>query len=240
MLRRGRGAAMVVSNLEAAPLAAGCAPVFAGRHFVYIGPSIITIRTTPLSTSRQSDPESQILQAARQCYLADGISNTGMREVAAAAGVARSTLYRYFPSRDDVLVAVVQQEMAAFNADIQKLLQGISQPADFMVEGILVALREIPRRPILNAVFVSDEDARARRIVWNSRLIVDFGEQLMDDVIKPAQQAGLLQDQVPPGVLVEWVYRILVSFLTLPSNWIEDEEGLRDTLNTLLVPVLLR
>lgn len=189
---------------------------------------------------KQGDPEAQILEAARDCYLADGISSTGMREVALAAGVARSTLYRYFPSRDDVLVAVVQREMAAFNVDIQQKLQGIDEPASFLVEGIIVALQEIPRRPILNAVFVSDEDAQARRIVWNSRLIVEFGEQLMDDVIKPAQQAGILQDNVPPGVLVEWVYRILVSFLTLPSNWIEDEEGIRDTLKTLLVPVLLR
>jgi hypothetical protein len=40
--------------------------------------------------------------------------------------------------------------------------------------------------------------------------------------------------------MVEWVYRVLLSFLTLPSNWIEDEQQLRLTLHALLVPVLLR
>ena len=62
----------------------------------------------------------------------------------------------------------------------------------------------------------------------------------MENVIQPALQAGLLQDQVQPEIMVEWVYRVLLSFLTLPSNWIEDEQQLRVTLHALLVPVLLR
>ncbi len=65
------------------------------------------------------DPVATILSAARQCYLAEGISNTGMREVAQAAGMARSTLYRYFPSRDEVLIATIKQEMNAANCTIQ-------------------------------------------------------------------------------------------------------------------------
>jgi hypothetical protein len=40
--------------------------------------------------------------------------------------------------------------------------------------------------------------------------------------------------------MIEWVYRVLLSFLTLPSNWIKDEQQLRLTLHALLVPVLLR
>ncbi len=186
------------------------------------------------------DPVAKILQAARQCYIAEGISKTGMLEVANAAGVARSTLYRYFPSRDDVLVATIVQEMEVANSDIQAGLQGYSEPADLIVEGLILAIREIPTRPLLYAVFVSDEDAWARRIVWSSQRIVDYGEELMASVIQPAQEVGLLQDQVRPEVLAEWVYRILLSFLTLPSNWINSEDDLRSTLHAMLVPVLLR
>lgn len=186
------------------------------------------------------DPVATILSAARQCYLDEGISKTGMREVARAADVARSTLYRYFPSRDDVLVAVISQEMDAVNIAIQQELAAYSQPADVIVEGLILALREIPQRPLLRAVFASDEDAKARRAVWSSQIIVGFGEELMEGVIQPALDAKLLQDRVKPQVLIEWVYRVLLSFLTLPSNWIEDDDQLRATLHALLVPVLLR
>lgn len=186
------------------------------------------------------DPEAEILRAAKQCYLSDGIARTGMREVAAAAGVARSTLYRYFPSRDDVLVATIKLEMEQANNRIGKSLGQYTDPADLIVEGLLMAIRDIPQRPLLKAVFASDEDAVARRIIWNSDIIVKFGEELMDRVVQPALDANLLQTSVAPEVLVEWVYRVLLSFLTLPSNWIKTEEQLRITLHALLVPVLLR
>lgn len=186
------------------------------------------------------DPEAEILRAAKQCYLSDGIARTGMREVAAAAGVARSTLYRYFPSRDDVLVATIKLEMEEANNRIGKSLGQYTDPADLIVEGLLMAIRDIPQRPLLKAVFASDEDAVARRIIWNSDIIVKFGEELMDRVVQPALDANLLQTSVAPEVLVEWVYRVLLSFLTLPSNWIKTEEQLRITLHALLVPVLLR
>lgn len=187
-----------------------------------------------------TDPQSLILIAAKQCYLSEGIAGTGMKEVAAAAGVARSTLYRYFPSRDDVLVATIKLEMEAANERIGKRLQQYDNPADMIVEGLIMAINDIPQSPLLRAVFASDEDARARRTVWNSDIIVSFGEELMDAVVQPALDAKLLKDDIRPELLIEWVYRVLLSFLTLPSNWIKTDQQLRTTLHALLVPVLLR
>lgn len=188
----------------------------------------------------KTDQVASILAAARRCYLADGIAATGMKEVAASAGVARSTLYRYFPGRDELLVATIMSEMVELNERIRKRLAKYPDPADQVVEGLIVAIKEIPRRPLLHAVFASEEDSRARRVIWSSNVIVSFGEDLMDHVIRPAQDAGLLQDAVRPEVLVEWVYRLLLSFLTLPSNWVRSDAQLRTTLHALLVPVLLK
>jgi len=190
--------------------------------------------------SSPPDPVVEILAAARRCYGDFGIAATGMKEVAAEAGVARSTLYRYFPGRDELLIAVIREEMLELNDYIHRRLGKYTEPADFVVEGLLLALKEIPRRPLLAAVFASDDDSRARRVIWSSDTIVSFGEQLMAHVIAPAQQAGLLNATVAPGVLVEWVYRLLLSFLSLPSNWIRSDRELRATLHALLVPVLLR
>ena len=192
------------------------------------------------TTNNGNDPVEKILCAARQCYLKDGIGATGMIEVARAANVARSTLYRYFPGKDDVLVAVIKREMEITNVAIHKKLRRYQHPADIIVEGIVLALKEIPKRPLLQAVFASDEDSKARRVIWGSDIIVQFGEQLLEHVIQPALEQGLLQDKVPPEILVEWIYRTLLSLLTLPSNWITTDKALRATLHALLVPVILR
>ena len=191
-------------------------------------------------TTHKSDPVDTILAAAKRCYLADGFASTGMKEVAASAGIARSTLYRYFPGRDDLLVATIKREMEALNTLIRKRQARYHKISDLIVEGLMMAIKEIPKRPLLRAVFASDEDSRTRRVVWGSDVIVRFGEELMAHVIGPARDAGALQDAVPPEILVEWVYRLLLSFLTLPSNWINSDVQLRATLHALLVPVLLK
>jgi len=191
-------------------------------------------------TEPMTDPVDTIIAAARRCYLERGISATGMKEVADAAGVARSTVYRYFPGRDDLLVATIKGEMELLNARIRRKLAKYPNPADQLVEGLIVSIKEVPRRPLLRAVFASEEDGRARHAIWSSDVIVRFGEELMDHFIRPARDAGLLQDNVRPEVLVEWVYRLLLSFLTLPSNWIRSDAQLRATLHALLVPVLLK
>jgi TetR/AcrR family transcriptional regulator len=191
-------------------------------------------------TEPRPDPVDTIIDAARRCYLAKGIAATGMKEVADSAGVARSTVYRYFPGRDDLLVATIKDEMAQLNTRLRKRLAKYPHPADQVVEGMIVAIKEVPQRPLLRAVFASDEDSRARRVIWSSDVIVLFGKELMDHVISPARDAGLLQDAVRPEVLIEWVYRLLLSFLTLPSNWVRTDAQLRATLHALLVPVLLR
>ena len=191
-------------------------------------------------TEPRPDLIASILAAARRCYLARGISATTMQEVADTAGVARSTVYRYFPGRDDLLVATIKVEMEQLNKRLRKRLAKYPGPADQLVEGLIVAIKEVPRRPLLRAVFASEEDTRARHAIWSSDVIVRFGEELMDHVISPARDAGLLQDAVRPEVLVEWVYRLLLSFLTLPSNWVRSDVQLRATLHALLVPVLLK
>ncbi len=188
----------------------------------------------------ETNPVDNILAAARRCYVEQGIGATGMKEVAAAAGVARSTVYRYFPGRDELLIAAVREEMLALNDVIRGRLEAHPAPAEQVVEGLLIAIREIPRRPLLAAVFASEEGGRARGVIWQSSLLEQFGEDMMTRVMRPAAELGLLQDHVPPEVLVEWVYRLLLSFLTLPSNVIGSEDELRTTLHALLVPVLLK
>jgi AcrR family transcriptional regulator len=193
-----------------------------------------------MSQIDKTAPVEAILSAARRCYLAAGIEKTGMREVAAQAGVARSTLYRYFATRDEVLVAVIRQDMVSLGERLRLCLKAYPEPEHHIVEGLVLAIEEIPRLPLLNAVFASETGSRARRVIWGSPEIIELGNDFMQDVIAPALQQNRLQDQVAPEVLVEWVYRILISFLTLPSNWVKRGDQLRSCLHALLIPVVLK
>lgn len=129
--------------------------------------------------------------------------------------------------------------MQAMNQQLQKKLTRYQTPADKIVEGLILAIRAIPEHPLLSRVFVQDEGGMLRRSLWNSPALVELGVNLMGTVLQEARERGQLQQTVASEVLVEWVYRILLSFISLPSNWIKTDKALRTTLRALLIPVLL-
>lgn len=55
--------------------------------------------------------ESQILEIAREMILERGILATEMKDIAAAMGCSRSTLYRHFPSKSDILLVLAQESL---------------------------------------------------------------------------------------------------------------------------------
>ena len=76
-----------------------------------------------------------ILDAAREAFTASG-SEASLEAVARAAGVGIGTLYRNFPTREDLIAAVYSHELDAVLATIEPLLAE-HEPA--------VALREFMR-----------------------------------------------------------------------------------------------
>jgi AcrR family transcriptional regulator len=50
-------------------------------------------------------PDARILYTAHDLFYRDGIRATGIDRVIAESGVAKKTFYRYFPSKDDLIVA---------------------------------------------------------------------------------------------------------------------------------------
>ena len=61
---------------------------------------------------REIDPEvkrDQIEDAACMLFLVEGYESTSMATIAKAAGVAPNTLYWYFSSKDDLLVAILDR-----------------------------------------------------------------------------------------------------------------------------------
>ncbi|MFI1376674.1 TetR/AcrR family transcriptional regulator [Streptomyces longwoodensis] len=62
----------------------------------------------------------RILAAAREALAADG--STSMNQIAQRAGVGAGTLYRNFPTRESLVLAVYQDEVARITGTVQDLL----------------------------------------------------------------------------------------------------------------------
>lgn len=66
-----------------------------------------------------------IMRAARQVFCRKGYAETSTAEIAAAAGVVEGTLYRYFPSKRDLLIRVVEDFYETIFCDYEAQLHGV-------------------------------------------------------------------------------------------------------------------
>jgi len=63
-----------------------------------------------------SEARDRLLSTATRLFYADGLHAVGIDRIIATAGVTRATLYRHFPSKDDLLVAYLTQADEALRA----------------------------------------------------------------------------------------------------------------------------
>src|SRR6185369_1731855 len=67
----------------------------------------------------------RLVAAAVELFYRRGFSAVGIDEVMAAAGVTKTTLYKHFESKDDLMVAAVQRrdewESQAWNHAVKKI-----------------------------------------------------------------------------------------------------------------------
>ncbi len=74
----------------------------------------------PAASTRQRRKEArpqELLQAALELFVEKGFAGTRSEEVALRAGVAKGTLYLYYPSKEDLLKAVVRENLSTLIAE---------------------------------------------------------------------------------------------------------------------------
>lgn len=84
--------------------------------------------------ARTADPElaerrrTQILEAALQCFRRRGFHLTTMNEICAAAGLSAGALYRYYPAKTDLILAIAEDQHRA----LEELIVDIRTGEDLM------------------------------------------------------------------------------------------------------------
>jgi AcrR family transcriptional regulator len=90
-------------------------------------------------TARNTSAE-LILAATKRAIAAKGPGKLTLSEVAAAAGVSRPTLYRWFPTKDDLFTALTEYERMQFDEGLQDVIDAHRTPARRLDAALLYLL----------------------------------------------------------------------------------------------------
>ena len=94
-----------------------------------------TQKRAPEKPAEDSAKRRQIVEGARAVFLAQGFDAASMSDIARAAGVSKGTLYVYFENKEQLFVAIVEEECLGHAEGVFDL-----NPDDHDVEAALTRL----------------------------------------------------------------------------------------------------
>ncbi len=182
-------------------------------------------------------PQSLILDAAKACYLRHGVAKTTAADIANEAGVSRATLYRRFPSHNDIFLAALARDSWEMVEVVGARLEHIEDPAEHMIEGLLSVLDEVVRRPLHAHLFSDTDGTWPLSQVLGTDDMRDLSLQMMRAM--PGMPETLSKQSEQKLVFIaEWVLRILTSYAANPSQVARDRDEMRNLLETTLAPAV--
>lgn len=93
-----------------------------------------------------SEARTRLLDTATRLFYAEGLHAVGVDRIVAEAQVTRATLYRHFPSKDDLLVAYLTQADEAIRARTDAARSSGADPDD-IIRSVAQSIADDIQRP---------------------------------------------------------------------------------------------
>jgi AcrR family transcriptional regulator len=147
----------------------------------------MTARTVRLRDRKQDFVRSEIWHAAVDLFARRGYEATTVEEIAAAAGVSRRTFFRYYASKDDLMVKAIDT-YGDLLSDAIRTAAPNAAPLDLIKQAVLRVAQEIVAHPrVRDTMSITMKSPAARRAqlseleVVTDRLSREFARLLRRD-----------------------------------------------------------
>jgi len=165
---------------------------------------------------RGADPSTEaILDAAVVEFERHGLRRVALEDVARRAGVSRTTIYRRFAGKDELIAAVVERENVSLFADIAAELKQAGPQTNYYVEAFTLSILRFRRHRVLNRM-MTDEPALVLELAGRH-----YGAAIdrMADALREIFPEGFAERIGEPAVneLADTILRYAAMALLLPG-----------------------
>jgi TetR/AcrR family transcriptional regulator, fatty acid metabolism regulator protein len=165
---------------------------------------------------RTGDKHERILRAATKVFATRGFFGAQVADVARAADVAAGTVYLYFKSKDDLLIAIFERTMSEAIAEGRAALAGIAEPLDRLREIARLHLERLGRDRHLAVVFQVELRQSTKFMERFSATQLREYLGIIRDTIADGQAAGVIRPSINPTLAAKMLFGALDEMAT---NW---------------------
>ena len=161
-----------------------------------------------------------ILRAATRVFARNGYFNSKVADIARAADVADGTVYLYFKSKDEILMAAISNAFDAFLDLAQAELAATDEPREQLRRLALLHLTSLGSDRNLATVFQTELRQSARFLAQFSQHELKRYFDLIRAVVRSGQRQGRFRPELPEKIVANCFFGALDEMVT---SWLLSE-----------------
>lgn len=170
----------------------------------------------------------RILAAAPDVLLRFTLTKFTMDEVARAAGIARQTIYKHFSSRDELLIAMLIEDMQVRQAPELLDVVGRHPSVENLVEIFLTELEVAAKYPLFHELLDPRTAPRAAELLFQSASIMAVREASWKPILHRYAEQGVVRSDLDLAATVRWITYQMFWLVTHPAVLTDDKAELRE------------
>ncbi len=110
----------------------------------------------PVNHEIRSRRQEEILDAAAKLFAANGYSEANIQELADLLQVGKGTIYRYFPTKQELFLAAVDRLMKRLSEAIDRCIEAIEDPVDQIAGAMKTYLTFVAEHPEIAELLIQE------------------------------------------------------------------------------------
>jgi TetR/AcrR family fatty acid metabolism transcriptional regulator len=173
---------------------------------------------------RDPDKPQQIIDAAVRVFARNGFYNSRVSDIAREAGIASGTIYLYFRTKDEILVTLFREKMAAFVAALRTEIGRERDPEAKIRRLVRQHFEVLEASPDLAEVVQVELRQGQKFFRGASAHEISAYFELIGSVLREGVAAGVFRHDLPVKIATKMLFGALDQMTT---SWVLGKRGYR-------------
>jgi AcrR family transcriptional regulator len=160
----------------------------------------------------------RLVAAAARCIARRGTGRISMDDVAAEAGVSRATVYRYYRTREDLILGVMLSRLDSAMDLVVRSLEAPGDAARSIPDLVLASIGLVDGDAVTVALFSPDSRTLVTAVEMSADPIVDGVYRHIAPLLRQWQEDGQLPADLDLRMTSRWLNSVSVMLMT--PHWL--------------------